>query len=175
MRFIVPADSHFFFETNLYFPLESLLKPGQEVSLFQDLKECGVYNSWRKSDAIKKVCFNPLFAQLAHAVTKERSIRFAFSLTLSPENREGCLDDLSSVKPTIGALLISENGSHFIHPNCPFSQIENISGYCLIIAYARDKSVYAFNPKDPNKHLLKNDGYAYGDHLKNETNPLLFS
>jgi len=44
----------------------------------------------------------------------------------------------------------------------------------LLIAYAKNRSLYTYSKSDTNTHSLKNLGYVFGDHLKSSTHPILF-
>lgn len=54
----------------------------------------------------------------------------------------------------------------------PLFQRPNRSFY--LISYAQAKTQFVLNENDPNTQLLKNLGYAFGDHLKDEFHPIVY-
>lgn len=112
------------------------------------------------------------------------------------------LEDLSSIQGLVGGLMICLEGEEEVddEPHNPmvgekldpfprikgsgiyfsaetpldlsFINKESTNSY-LLIAYASLQAVYVHCPGDPNTHDLKDDGFAFGDSLRQEIHPLV--
>lgn len=51
----------------------------------------------------------------------------------------------------------------------------HVTSPCFFIVFSFSNGVYIHNPQDPQTTYLKEFGYEYGDTLKAETHPLIFS
>jgi len=108
-------------------------------------------------------------------------------------HQEGTLQEKSCIKPVVCGLNIciepaqpSEMTS-ILFPKTPgsgvffkadipldFQFLTQVSGgRYLMIAYADRRTVYILNEKDPHTHLLKRQGYVFGDLLSDSLNPLI--
>jgi hypothetical protein len=80
------------------------------------------------------------------------------------------ITEWSSIQPIVIALLLHPDRSGtFINPEVAIE--ESSKGF--LIAYSPLVTLYTYNLLDPHVHDLKKCGYAFGDHLGNETHPVV--
>ncbi|KIC77211.1 hypothetical protein DB41_CR00050 [Neochlamydia sp. TUME1] len=105
----------------------------------------------------------------------------------------GSLQDKSCVQPLVCGLVICLQPSSsleippvilpqtlgngvFFKPDLPLdlSYLSHAQGgRYLMIAYAKPRSIYVLNDKDPHTHSLKHRGYVFGDRLSDKLNSLI--
>lgn len=146
---------------------------------------------WRDDPAIKKISLNSRFAEIAAALFNKKSLRIAYDQYLrfpSPFAHPVTLQGISSFQyiasgviirlregsPQEGPLPKQVGSGLFLHPEYPFSLNFSDASAFFIIVYCGDKTVYAPEKNDPNVHLLKKEGYVFGDLLRSQTHPLIY-
>ncbi|MGE5196293.1 MAG: hypothetical protein ACM3JI_03060 [Anaerolineae bacterium] len=131
------------------FKREDLFKPPlslQEISCLKDL--CGAFIVRLSEDA-------PSLDRFNHDVPKKASFGRDFFFP-HPQKRENLLFLSPQLLLTFQPLF-NKSAQHF-----------------LLVSFCKDKTTYVLEKKDPNTHALKNQGYAFGDLLKNNTHPIVF-
>ncbi len=138
--------------------------------------------------------------KIAAELFKKNLIRLAYDQVLMTRQAEDLpyqepfsLADISSIDPILGgALLCIEFPSSetelpdlthqipgyvtFLDASypIPFPELFKMKNICcLLICFTQQKARYKLETKDYHTHLLKKEGYAFGDLLLNTTHPLL--
>lgn len=157
-------------------------------------------NLWRTNGEIKRLLFKKQIHQLASLLFQKKEIRLAFDQALLTRGVLGpifpknfTLQEASSFQNMVGGVMINLGLPHeaslfalpkkagsaiffaadLIIPFDKFTALKDLN--LLLIGYCSKNSVYIEEKNDPHGHSLKREGYAYGDHLRDETNPLFFS
>ncbi|OGN64474.1 MAG: hypothetical protein A3E80_03435 [Chlamydiae bacterium RIFCSPHIGHO2_12_FULL_49_9] len=151
---------------------------------------------WREDDLLKKALIQKL-APLALALSPRTQVQLAFDQWI-PEglswDKVCACKDLFSVqgleiafiltdtthsiakRPPLGIVPLPSNAETilFFRPNLILNWPKLPKDIPLYLgAYAAPDGIYIENPKDPSTNALKSLGYGFGDHLKNETHPLI--
>ena len=218
MRFKIAGSHREFFQKNGYIELESMLT-FQEVSQLsaaadkllekrlsdqiefksaEELYRVG-HDLWRDDETLRKKILSNAFALIGAELFKKKSLQIAYDQLLRTGSKPGypnklpsTLNEISSIYPLAGALLIHLSGPAIPSEIIP-SQHENViylspdmtipwelfyqmphQSY-LLIAYANPESVYVLQKKDPHTHALKKRGYVFGDRVKHDNRPIVFS
>ncbi len=192
-----------FFHKHQFLELEEFLTPEQvaeyRIKTFADFDDAYLNGRdlWRKSETTKKLVCNRDLASCAAKLTETPSLVLAFdqalatyeSSTLELAEQPVTLQDISNVSHLACGVMInlsnttlepSENpfpdtpgGVVFIAPDLELDFKKIAASPTLLIAYANVKPLYIQNKLDPHAHALKSLDYAFGDHLKINTHPLL--
>ncbi len=218
MRFKLLGAHREFFQNNGYIELESLLS-SEEISTLAShadklvekrLSDQIAYKSpeelfrvgrdlWREDDFLRKKILSHPLAEIGAELFKKKKIMIGFDQLLRTGSKPGfsnlvpsSLNDISSIFPLSGALLIHLSGTRIPSEIIP-SQPENVIFFSsdaiipweiffqlpnqsyLLIAYAHPESVYVLQKKDLHTHALKKRGYVFGDRLRHETHPIIFN
>ncbi len=158
---------------------------------------------FRKNPIMKKFVTNSQFAQIASQLTNHDHLRVAFDQLLTslpsyenPDNLPNLfrgrynLDQMSSVQGLVCGLLINIDAEDppsslplkpgngvFFSPNWPIDFHEILMTphqKYLLLVYAKQNSLYRFQPLDPATHELKKLGYGFGDTLLHDHHPIIF-
>lgn len=178
---------------------EVVLKQQKEKNSFRDLGR----DIWRDHPLIKKITLKREFAEIVAGLTGQHAIRLGYDQVIQTGKESvfpsgmTSLQQTSCIKPIIMGLLIRL--SEGIQPTsgtfpcpCPSSPGDGVffSSQLLVswapllalknqrfflIAYAGAHPIYILDKHDPCTHALKQHGYVFGDALKTDTHPLLFS
>jgi hypothetical protein len=163
------------------------------------------HDLWRDHPQIKKVSLNRDFAEVAAELTKQDKVRIAYDQNISPRTGKDSylptgmtsLEQMSCIKPIILGLLVrlSEGRQPTLEKlpcPCPSSPGDGVffssqlllswdpllamqSEHFFLIAYTNAHPLYVLEKRDPCTHALKQQGYGFGDTLKSDTHPLLYS
>lgn len=178
---------------------EVVLKQQNEKNSFRDLGR----DLWRDHPAIKKTTLKKDFAEIVAGLTGLHEIRIGYDQSIDtakePVLSTGMtsLQQTSCIKPIIMGLLIrlsegSQPDSGMLPCPCPSSPGDGVffSSQLLVswdpllalknqrfflIAYAGAHPIYILEKRDPCTHALKQHGYVFGDALKTDTHPVLFT
>jgi hypothetical protein len=157
------------------------------------------YDLWRDSEAIKKIVQKNAFASLASELFQILPIRCAFDQYIftakgspAPFSQPFTLQDASCLSPLAGALILpledlieplsffplplNIGSGLYISPSLslPWPQLFSTPGLRLfMIGFAREKTSFRADTRDPHAVNLKKLGYAFNDHLKNSLHPIL--
>lgn len=150
-------------------------------------------------DQIRKFSHKPKWGKLSSELFEEKTIRFGFSQYLMatsdptppfPEN--GPFAESSCLSPLAGLLLINVGELHglessfslsqewgsalFLSPSCPFpwKEIYSVPGSnFFLVGFAKEKTCFRKESKDPLSFELKKLGYAWNDFLQEPFHPLI--
>lgn len=217
MRFKIAGPHREFFQKNGYIELESVLTSDEisalasaadalvekrlsdqiEFKSAEELYRVG-HDLWRESETIRKKITSHQLAEIGAELFKKNSLLLAYDQLLRTGSKPGypkklpsTLNDITSIYPLAGALLIHLSGSPLPSELVP-SQHENVTYLSpgitipwelffqmphqsyLLIAYANPESVYVLQKNDPHTHSLKNFGYVFGDRLQHTYHPTVF-
>ncbi len=158
---------------------------------------------YRKNAFIRKLITSQQLTHLASALTNHDHLRIGLDQLLTslppyenPDNLPHLfrgrynLDQMCSVQGLVCGLLLNidaenppsslpskpGNGVYF-SPHWPidFQEILTIPHQkYLLVVFAKQHSLYRYQPLDPATHELKKLGYGFGDTLQHEHHPLLF-
>ncbi len=153
-------------------------------------------DQWRHDEELKRFILKVL-GPLSLILTGKKQLRLGLSMWITLENRPskaGKLKEILSIQNLAMAMAIAENP---ILPSkqsplgilpLPSSEKEilffrpdlildwpHVRSDLFLILLTFPNGVYVHNPNDPQTTYLKKLGYEYGDSLKSETHPLIFS
>lgn len=168
MRFSTSFEQRDFFSKNGQIEFEGLIS----------LKECALLKKqtagrdlWRKNAEIKKISLRPQLGEVATVLAQKKNIRIAYDQKI--QDKVQFLNH--SIRPIVGicVLLTGERESNviFFKPESPPEELS----HSFLIVYCEEKTQYLLEPKDPHTHLLKRLGYTFGETLRNDTHPLIWS
>ncbi len=145
---------------------------------------------------LEKILTSHLLRTVIAHLTDEKKFRLLFDqlifYPIDPNYPASfCLEDLSFQGALIGMLIHltgQPSNPDLLLPKKPgsglFFQPKHLldlsdfahvqSGRYLMVGYGLPHTLYRFSEKDPHTHLLKKQGYGFGDFLKNPIHPLLF-
>ncbi|NDD58803.1 MAG: hypothetical protein EBZ47_06080 [Chlamydiae bacterium] len=158
-------------------------------------------NLWKDGLPIKKLCIKKQLAELAHHLFRKKPIRLAYdhyirtgTLQDCPFKEDSTIQEISSIRPTLGALfiLLEPLPSSIENPAIPkqvgsmvfvannvilplvnlFSE-KNLS--MLMIAFTAGKPLYCLETKDPHTHSFKREGLVFGDTVGEDLCPTLYA
>ncbi len=221
MRFAITADHKEFFSKNNYIQFEGLLSPSQVAEIRNsadkvlserlhlplhklanrpatELFKAG-YDLWRDSDPLKKATHKQAFATIASELFQAVPLRHAFdqyiltgSTSSAPFAQAYCLQEVSSLSPLAGALLLpledlmapikdfplplNTGSGLFISPSLPIPWPELFSTpglHLFMIGFGMNKTFFKADTRDPHAVNMKKLGYAFNDHLKDGIHPIL--
>ena len=173
MRFATSPEHRSFFSKQHFIEFEGLLSAAECAYLLLKKKERDL---WKKDPFVKKIVLRSQFAEIAAELSNQRKLRIGFderAKELTPLSlQEGsCLKTIS-----LGLIfcLSGEKQGHgtFFSPHIPLSTVAFYDD-SFLLAYCENRTFYLLETKDPHTHLLKKEGYAFGDILTNATHPLL--
>ncbi len=154
---------------------------------------------WREHPIVKKIVFSRKIAQPIAQLTRKKTLRIGFdhyfkTPAINPFPQPiTSLQDGSCIKPLVCGLLLrltdgplasgrtavtpcpSQAGNGiFISPSLliewePLFRLENQK--FLLITYIGNQALYILEKRDPLTHLLKYQGYGFGDHISPATHP----
>ena len=153
------------------------------------------HDFFRKIPDLKRFLTSPFIANVISDLTQESNFRLLFDqlifYPMAPEYPQSLvIDDLSFQGMVIGMMINlgpipagktafpSEFGNiTFFDATLPI----DLTGFStpsgaefLLVGFGRQEARYRFKEKDPHTHVLKNLGYAFGDHLTNASHPAFF-
>ena len=157
-------------------------------------------NLWKDGVDIKKICAKKQLAETAYHLLRKNPIKLAYdqyirtgTLQDCPFKEDNTLQEISSIRPTLGAFLILLT-PHTIDPEelllpkaagnalfvsssviLPLQSLfmqKNIS--VLMIAFTAGPALYCLEPKDPHTHSLKRAGIVFGDRAGEDLCPTLY-
>ena len=217
MRFKITGSHREFFQRNGYIELEALLT-FEEVCLLssaadkllekrlsnqiefksaEELYRVG-HDLWREDETLRKKILSHTFAEIGAELFKKPSLHIAYDQLFRtgskpgfPQKLPSTLNEISSIYPLAGALLIHLSGpkapSELIpsrHENIMYLSPEMMIPWelffqlphqsYLLIAYGIPESIYLLQKKDPHTHSLKKLGYAFGDRVKHDRHPIIY-
>jgi len=149
-----------------------------------------------KIDDLKRYLTSPFIAQVVSDLTNEEHFRLLFDqLIFYPMHSDYpsslVINDLSFQGMSIGMLINLGSIPLENAPTFP-SEFGNITFFdptlaldleafkapsgaeFLLVGIGRQETRYRFRQEDPHTHTLKNLGYAFGDHLTNDSHPAFF-
>lgn len=200
MPTIISAKQSIFFSENGYLEIEDPMAEMIIQEVKQTLPENSFLKGrdlWRRSKVLEKFLTRQIKDTL-FSLVHEKALRLAFDQwipkgTLFEEKTP--LSKLFSIQGLAIGFFISadrcelapsslglspfpkeKEGLLFVRPNLLIDWPklkEPLAQDLYFVAYAIDRSVYVYNPKDPLTHLLKDLGYQFGDCLNNQQNPFL--
>jgi hypothetical protein len=154
-------------------------------------------------EGIRKVLFSPHLGQIALALSLSKALRFGFDQLYSGkkdgkfQKAFACLDEESCIRELSCALMICLKGSRaeearldgpadpfpkkpgsgtfFLpHVHCDPLALERHEGQLfLLLAWAKERALYVFEPRDLHTHKLKKCGYVFGDRLTSKHHPII--
>ena len=111
-------------------------------------------------------------AEVAAELTGVRPLRLGWTKRVTAGELN--LKEMGSVQGIVaGAIIKSSGEAIFFSAEHSFSLAKEDDRSYLLIAYAGPRAVYVFNEHDPDTHLLKRQGYVFGDRLREEIHPTL--
>ncbi len=216
-RFKIAGSHREFFQKNGYIELESVLTLEEisqlssaadkllekrlsdqiEFKSAEELYRAG-HDLWREDETLRKKILSHPFAEIGAELFKKSPLHIAYDQLFRTGSKPGLpnklpstLNEISSIYPLAGALLIHLSGPATPSELIP-SQHENViylssemtipwelffqlphQSY-LLIAYAIPTSVYVLQKKDPHTHGLKKLGYVFGDRVKHDHHPIIY-
>ena len=188
MRYDLAPLQEKFFRENGVISFTPLLRD-EELSRLNDLPE-STRNLWSTNPSFKSLSLSRSRAEIAALLFKTPSIRIAYDhLFTTPKNiyLPTTLTNTSSFQKILGGLIINLGceGTGFLPPNLgdgtyfspkrhiPFDEMQAPGARYLLIVYCTSTAVYYRNKRDPFTHAPKDDGYNFGDCLRESTNPKL--
>jgi len=157
---------------------------------------------WRESSVIKKIACQRRFAEIAAQLVDEKPLRLGYDLFFPSPSLEAepqpskTLNEMSSLQGIVCGLLLCLSGKEpvtssmevqmfsgtsgngvFLSPEAPinFQELSHHEGHSYyLVVYTKAKSVYIRNDQDPHTHAFKEVGYAFGDRLLDELNPIIY-
>ena len=199
MNYLITAEQKNFFEKQHFIEFEGFLTE-EQLAILKKCKEC-TRDLSRKNFELSKIVKNKLFAKLAKELFLQKELRLGydeiieFPLSFSEATS---LEEISSVRPLVGALMLCIEGESDNSENepldgfAPFPQkpgnaiffapshkwnLEAIAKRkkqkFLLIAYAAPRAMYIFQDKDRYTHTLKALGLVFGDRLREKDHPIL--
>ncbi|HXF28691.1 MAG TPA: hypothetical protein VN457_02490 [Chlamydiales bacterium] len=199
MRFLVTSEQHAHFRKNGHVEFEALFSESDVAAL---TKFKGERDLMRASESVKKLALHPKLVTIVEQLLGKRRLRYGFDqlyhLPLSAPIT-GTLKENSSIQGVVIGMMIGVEGTSGLEPNSAtanplFPQAPgNVIFFspefvwpqealqpevphpqkCWLVVYADERSQYILQEKDPHTHLLKKQGYGFGDHLKEEHHPLI--
>ncbi|MBB63885.1 MAG: hypothetical protein CMO81_02355 [Waddliaceae bacterium] len=167
---------------------------------FRGLGEEGHWNFghdlWRTNSEIARVVCKVSFAQIGSTLWGERFLRLGNDQFIQEQSIDHkTLLELSSYQELVGGMALclrtdieneikepkeeslylqaAEAGSMiFFSPTVPLHFLPS-SGRYLLVTYCPKKTVYISRDSSPNNHKLKQQGYSFGDRLRDPMNPTL--
>ncbi len=153
-------------------------------------------DQWRKNEEFKQLIIRKL-APIALTLTGKKQLRLGLDQWITTDNRpeKACtLKDMFSIQGFALAAVLAENpvlpatrsplgilplpsnseSILFFRPDLILDW-PHISSNLLLVLFTLSTAVYVHNTKDPSTYFLKQFGYNYGDTLKSETHPLIYS
>ena len=130
-------------------------------------KGASTYNLWQQSEECKKIIAEKRLGKIAGELTSSKTIILAFDQKLEPGHYS--LQTMSCLRPLVCGLLlnlVSRKGS-FV------ADAFFLKEPALLIAYGGERTLYTLNPSDPHTHLLKKQGYVFGDVVNSSTHPVV--
>ncbi len=194
MKLIIDTAHQEYFQTNGYVQFEQVLTP-EKIAFINKYFHKDTRDNWRKVRDFNKNISQRQLAKIAAELTKYGTIRMGYDQFLKTPisfPSESSLSEVSCLQGIPCALLICLKDSEddheifpthagdisFIHPKVPlpWDQLNLLGDLSyLLIVYTHERGVYHREDRDPFTHQLKEFGYSYGDRLKDEFNPILYS
>lgn len=157
-------------------------------------------NLWKEGLEIKKLCTKKQVGEIAYHFFRKKPIKLAYDLYIRTGDLQDCpfkedasLQQISSIRPTLGALIIqlSSDALSIDSPAVPkkmgsalfvsgtmvlpLQQLFSERGASfLVIAITAERPVYCLEPKDPHTHDLKREGLVFGDIAGEDLCPTLY-
>jgi hypothetical protein len=200
MKYVITKDQRFFFEKNHYIEFEGLIKP-KDLEVLQKKAARGEIKRdlSRHDKEVEKILHSLSFAWIAAELSSSSYLRFGFDLLLASEDPLfSCLSEESSIQGLKCCMMLclegtrsdakavdgegidpfpSEPGSAvFFLPSTPCnpkSSLLHKEQKFLLFTWAQEQALYVFEPKDPWTHVLKKEGYVFGEQLKEKTHPVI--
>jgi hypothetical protein len=178
MRYQVASEHRSFFSKHGTIDFEELLNSKEMECLKKALSTAvNKRDLWRQSTEAAKIILSQKCAQIAAELVGLKVLRIAFDLELQAgtlPTGSTTLQSMSCLQPVVCGLMLDLNSGKgtFIAPD--FSLAPHLRDQKLLIAYGGEKLLYTHNPSDPYTHLLKREGYVFGDLVKTSTNPLVY-
>ncbi|HSW86618.1 MAG TPA: hypothetical protein VLG49_03865 [Rhabdochlamydiaceae bacterium] len=159
---------------------------------------------WREAPFIKKVISKSKIGTIASELFNETPLRLAYDQLFLSNNvsssffeRPSALQHNSCLKRIVGGLMLRISDDPMPLPKtedfCPFPQkmgsgiflspeiqlsfkpfFQTSNHSLLLIVYCSDKTIYTLEKNDLFTHVLKKQGYVFGDHLRSTTHPILY-
>lgn len=112
--------------------------------------------------------------QVASALFHKKKIKLAFTQYPPSFPCSATLEEICTVTEPYGLALIHlEEGGITFYQKTFFLDYPALQPHFLMLVFASEKTRYKLQPKDPQTHFLKKLGYGFGDHLTDDTHPLL--
>lgn len=192
MRYNITSQQFDFFQKQGWIVFEELFSK-EEASAIRSLLEDAQTNHRRDLERENPPLYKALklsrLGQAAAQLFHKKRIKLAFTEFSPAFPQTISLEEISSVSELFGGCLI-QLIDHPLpeYPHLP-QQIGDVGFYakhfpidfsllktpCLLVAFASEKALYIFQENDPSTHFLKKLGYGFGDHLTNETHPIIAS
>ena len=156
-------------------------------------------NLWKDGLEIKRLCLKKQLAEIALRLFRKKHLRLAFDQLIRTGTLQDCpfkenfnIQDISSIRPTIGSvfILLEDYPMSFDNPVIPkkagnvifasdtvllpLKEIfleKNLS--ILIIAFSSGKPLYCLQSNDPHTHSHKKEGVVFGDSAGEDLCPTL--
>lgn len=159
---------------------------------------------WREEAQIKALFFKSRLSEIASSLFKTVPLRLAYDQWIEtghvhdfPFSHPASLQDVSSFQSLVGGLIIQlsdqpakaapsihlsplpqkkGSGVYFASRiSLALDKLFQLPGQTLyLLAFCPKKTLYILDKKDPHTHLLKKEGYVFGDQLKSPRHPLIF-
>lgn len=183
--------------------LQKRLSISPEKLVFQkqeDLSKAS-RDGYREDKFLLKLATRRSHAEIANNLTNKKPLRLAMDMVFYTNeqrnpffSKEAPLSSLFNIQNMAAFLLLrlsflkrkqdcpfpipAERGNGiFFKPNTnidlsPLFTLPSQMFY--LIGFSEGRSLYTFNEKDPNNHILKELGYAFGDPLEEKYHPLVY-
>lgn len=158
-------------------------------------------NIWRDGVETKKLCLKKQVGDFAFQLFRKKPIKIAYDQYIRTGTLQDCpfkenatLQEISSIRPLLGALIIlltpntlsvenpllpkKAGNALYVAGNVvlPLSSLFNEKNTSvLVIAFTAASAIYCLEPKDPHTHSLKKDGLVFGDTIGEELCPTLYN
>ena len=126
---------------------------------------------WRHSPPLEKMIRRTL-SPLALAITAKKAVRLVSDQWLEAEPPLTRMQDLFCFQGLILLCTLTSEALDFYEPS---SLTSALSPKSYLVLFGLENTRFIENLKDPHAAALKKMGYGYGDALKNEFHPLIFS
>ena len=157
-------------------------------------------NLFREGLETKKLCAKKQIDEIAFHLFRKQPLKIAFDQFIHlglqqdcPFKEDGTLQEISSIRPTLGALIIllsptsltveqpmlpkKSGNALFIAGNIPLplkSLFSEANASLLVIAFTAGNARYCLEPRDPLTHAFKKEGLGFGDAVGEDLCPTIY-
>jgi hypothetical protein len=157
-------------------------------------------NIWKEGVDIKKICAKKQLGETAYHLLRKKPIKLAYdqyirtgTLQDCPFKEDGTIQEISSIRPTLGALLILLTPNQLQAPQIGLPQkagnalfvssnvilplqslFAETNTSVLMIAFTAGTALYCLEQRDPHTHSLKKAGIVFGDKAGEDLCPTLY-